>query len=174
MQFQVPQFIDTEDKVIGPLSLRQFSFFMVAGVFVAILYFTVTTIVWLFLSFILMTAALLLAFIKVEGLPLYRVLLAMARYMWRPQNYVWQPHNPNKRKVDDMAQLTPKGSPLEKIALGFFLQNTWKTLQTGSPPPEEKSVTKASKTNPKEKEEQYQIYRKLSGDRLAARRVDYR
>jgi len=173
MQFQVPQFIDTEDRIIGPLTLRQFGYLMVAGVFTAVLYFTVTTIVWLVLSFILFVIALFLAFAHIEGLPLGRIVIAMARYMWRPQNYVWQPHNPRKRKTEDLDVIAPKGSPLEKVALGFFLQRTWNTLQTGSAAPavgDEKSKTKT----PKKEEEQYQIFRNLSGDRRAARRVDYR
>ncbi|MBS3903527.1 MAG: PrgI family protein [Anaplasmataceae bacterium] len=171
MQFQVPQFIDTEDKIVGPLTLRQFSYLFVAGVFVAILYFTVTTILWLILSLILFSAALILAFSHVEGLPLYKILKAMVRYMWRPQSYVWQPHNPNKHKADDIDQLAPKGSPLEKVVLGFFLQRTWKTLQTGSTTENE---TPKTKEIPKKQEEQYQIFRKLSGERQAARRIDYR
>jgi hypothetical protein len=70
-----------------------------------------------------------------------------------------------------MDSLAPKGSPLEQVALGFFLQKTWKTLQTGSAPVAESSKPK---TPPKKQEEQYQIFRKMSGDRRAARRVDYR
>ena len=31
MQFQVPQFIETEDKVVGPLTLRQFMYIAGAG-----------------------------------------------------------------------------------------------------------------------------------------------
>ena len=33
MQFKVPQFIDMEDKIVGPLTLKQFAYILGAGGF---------------------------------------------------------------------------------------------------------------------------------------------
>lgn len=38
MRFQVPQFVDIEDKVIGPLTLKQFAFYIIAAMILGILY----------------------------------------------------------------------------------------------------------------------------------------
>ena len=50
MQFQVPQFIETEDKIVGPFTLRQFIYVAGAGLGSVILYFSVATWLWLILT----------------------------------------------------------------------------------------------------------------------------
>ena len=67
MQFQVPQFIETEDKIVGPFTLRQFMYVAGAGLGSAILYFTVATWLWLILTIVLLGGAVGVAFIKVGG-----------------------------------------------------------------------------------------------------------
>ena len=76
MQFQVPQFIETEDKVVGPFTLRQFMYVAGAGLASAILYFTVTTWLWLILTLVLLGGAIGVAFVKVEGRPLGNIIFA--------------------------------------------------------------------------------------------------
>jgi uncharacterized BrkB/YihY/UPF0761 family membrane protein len=75
MQFQVPQFIDTEDKIVGPLSLRQFGFIAAGGILSAILYFSVEPWLWVIGSIIIFGAAIALAFVKIEGRPFASVLV---------------------------------------------------------------------------------------------------
>ena len=48
MQFQVPQFIDVENKIIGPLSLRQFLYLAGAGLISFMLFFYHTNVVMVF------------------------------------------------------------------------------------------------------------------------------
>ena len=62
MLFQLPQFIETEDKIVGPFSLKQFLYVGVAFGISAILYFLVKTWVWLVLSTPLVGAAIAFAF----------------------------------------------------------------------------------------------------------------
>ena len=50
MQFQVPQFTEAEDKIVGPLTLRQFIYIAAAGGVSVMLYFAVITWLWAFLS----------------------------------------------------------------------------------------------------------------------------
>ena len=69
MQFQVPQFIETEDKIVGPFTLRQFMYVAGAGLGSAILYFTVATWLWFILTIILLGGAIGVAFVKVRGAP---------------------------------------------------------------------------------------------------------
>ena len=74
MQFQVPQFIDTEDRIVGPFTIRQFLYVASAGILSFILYFTVQTWLWAMGTIFLLAIALGLAFLKVEGRPLVHVL----------------------------------------------------------------------------------------------------
>ncbi len=198
MQFQVPQFIETEDKIVGPLTLRQFIYVAVAGVFSAMLYFSIGGFVWVLLSLILFGIALGLAFVKVEGRPLFNVVVAAGHFYWRPQTYIWQPNHPMlgsiaqksaKRSivtdsVEKMAARRVSYEPSvahttvrveqpilmesrEQIAIGASLHRSWSDLQTGIKASEAKVVEKKMETR-------YQIFQRPTGDKRAAKRIDYR
>ena len=79
MQFQVPQFIEAEDRIIGPLSLRQFGYLCLAGVFSAILYFTVNIVAWVLFSIVLVSIALVVGFVKIQGQDMIRIGTAYVR-----------------------------------------------------------------------------------------------
>ncbi|MBI2052296.1 MAG: PrgI family protein [Candidatus Sungbacteria bacterium] len=90
MQFQVPQFIETEDKIVGPLTLKQFGF-LAAGGTVGFMAFMV-----LKLTFAVMIAvpvgalALVLAFGKIKGLSAPKYILSMIGFALKPQMYLWR------------------------------------------------------------------------------------
>ncbi|MEK7187777.1 MAG: PrgI family protein [Patescibacteria group bacterium] len=171
MQFQVPQFIESEDRIIGPLSLRQFGYVCLAGVFSGILYFTVNLVAWVLFSIVLIAIALIIGFVKIQGQDMLRIGGAYVRYLWNPQHYVWQQKSSRTNtKNEELKMLAPQGSPLENVILGFFLKQTWRDLQTG----EKKESAHPSKPKETIKKEQYKIFRKLTGERQAARRIDYR
>ncbi|MDP2598538.1 MAG: PrgI family protein [Candidatus Liptonbacteria bacterium] len=168
MQFQVPQFIETEDKVVGPFSIRQFIYVSIAGGFSFLLYFMVQTWLWIVLSIFLLGGAGAFAFIRVSGRSLTRVAFSAFSFYWKPQTYVWQPEHPEIPKSEaTMEPVAPPGISLESIVSGLALRSAWQNLQTGE--------TMISNQQFYGKvQERYQMYRKLSGDRQAARRIDYR
>ncbi len=172
MQFQVPQFIETEDKVVGPFSIRQFAYVGAACLVSAIFYFMVATWLFVIIAIIFIGGALALSFIHIEGRPLINIIIAAAGFYWKPQTYIWQPeHAPVARtpirQQEKEAELPP--SLIEKLAAGTSLHKTWQNVQTGESPKTSDRQFIERKMN-----ERYQIFRKLSGDRSAARRVDYR
>jgi hypothetical protein len=88
-QFVVPQFIDVEDKVIGPITVRQFIILLVGGGIIFIAYklsdFT------LFLLQMVVTLALTvgIAFIKINGRPVHYFILNIIQTSKRPKLRVW-------------------------------------------------------------------------------------
>lgn len=160
MQFQVPQFIDTEDRIVGPFTIRQFIYVAAAGGIGFFLYFTVEPWLSVSLSIVLVTVALALAFIKINGRSLPHLLLSAFRFYWHPQTYVWQPEQTPAGRRE--AALPGKTLSLENIVAGIALRNAWRNLQTGA----QGSLGQLK--------ERYEIFQKLSGERQAARRVDYR
>lgn len=170
MQFQVPQFIQTEDKVVGPFTLKQFAFVGAAGGICGLLYFVLQSWLWIISSILLLGAALAIAFIKIEGRPLPKVVLAALHFYWAPQTFVWQPEHPARSQQKTPAPDKGK-SGLWPIAEGVALHKSWAAVQTGTP--------LEGKNSDKQFIEQkmgqrYQIFSRPSGDRAAARRVDYR
>jgi len=90
MRFNVPQFIDIEDTIIGPLTLKQFFLLIGGGLVVALLW-------WLFqLWFVILVggpiilAILAAIFIKVKGRSLTQVFLAWFNYQTKPRLYIWK------------------------------------------------------------------------------------
>jgi len=82
-QFQVPQFIEVENKIVGPLSLKQFLYLAVAGIVCFMLYFILQLWLWLLITAILGGSAVALAFIKYNGQPLPKVAWAAFTFFWK-------------------------------------------------------------------------------------------
>jgi len=166
MQFQVPQFIETEDKIIGPFSLRQFMYIGGAGLGSVILYFTVATWLWLILTIVLLGTAIGVAFVKIEGRPLSNVILSAFGFYWKPQMYIWKSEE-QSIAMPRLQNIGEGGISLEKIITGAALHKRWENLQTGQKEPENKAVENRMNTR-------YQIFQRATGARGAAKRVDYR
>ncbi|MBI2623296.1 MAG: PrgI family protein [Candidatus Liptonbacteria bacterium] len=168
MQFQVPQFIETEDKIVGPFTLKQFIAVGAAVGVSLVLYLVVVPWLWLVLSIPLVGGGIAFAFVRVGGRALPSVALAALRYLWKPQTYVWQPEAQGTRDKEQGTKTEEKtgGLSLEEVLSGLSLRRTWQKLQTG-----------AEKLSPGlflAQRDRYSIYRKRSGERSAARRIDYR
>src|SRR3989344_4728616 len=91
MQYQVPQFIETEDKIIGGvLTLRQF-LIIAAGAGVSFLfYFIFALTAWIFITILVGAGVLFVAFIKVNGRPITIIAKAAFNYYWNPRFYLWR------------------------------------------------------------------------------------
>ena len=91
MRFQLPQFIETETKIVGPLTLRQF-LWVAGGVAILFLLFMVTQGSFLFfIAGIPITAIFLaLAFLKIEGVPLINYIAYLLSYVLNPKKYVFR------------------------------------------------------------------------------------
>ncbi len=90
MQFQVPQFIETEDKIIGPMTLKQFGFVAAGGVVCFILFSAFTFKFALMLSIPIAALALILAFGKIKGVPALKYLISFVGFSMKPQLYLWK------------------------------------------------------------------------------------
>jgi len=90
MQYSVPQFIEVEDKVIGPLTVKQF-LYILAGVGVLFMLWTVAPSIEVFLipAIPILGLFLALAFYKVNGRPFTTFLQAAAGYLSQPKVMIW-------------------------------------------------------------------------------------
>ena len=161
-QFQVPQFIDTEDKIIGPFSIKQFIFLAIAGAISGLLFFILSFWLWAVIASLIMAIAFSFALIKINGRGLAALTLSAFNYYWSPQYYAFKPHGKSS-------------GPAVKVKPGG-LKNIGEQLATTktSIPSREKTFVIASETDQKKIDERYELIRKTSGDKEMARRVDYR
>ncbi|MCL5733687.1 MAG: PrgI family protein [Patescibacteria group bacterium] len=164
MQFQVPQFIETEDKIIGPLTLKQFLYVAAAAIIIFILHYMLNFFIWLVFSIIIAGAGLALAFVKINGQNFQKMAYFMFQFYWAPQNYLWQPENPNAIKTESSVRQVAQGFSLESLVSGATLKNTWQKITTTKEPP---------KPSQKPPEEKYEIVKKSTGEREAIKVINY-
>lgn len=89
MQFKVPQNIDLEDKIIGPLTLIQFVYLMIGGAIFYIMLKTGNTTLLVFIGIPVALFALFLAFIKINDQPFSKFVITLMSYIARPKQRVW-------------------------------------------------------------------------------------
>lgn len=91
MRFQVPQFIDVEDKIFGPLTFKQFIYLGGGAGVVAVLFLLLPS---KFLAFIVAVPvalfALALAFYKVNDKPFINVAESFFKYATASKLYIWK------------------------------------------------------------------------------------
>ncbi|OGN09933.1 MAG: hypothetical protein A3J46_03465 [Candidatus Yanofskybacteria bacterium RIFCSPHIGHO2_02_FULL_41_11] len=97
MRFQLPQFIETETKLVGPLTLKQF-LWVAGGVSILFLMFMTLQVSFLFFLIGIPVAALFLAlaFLKIEGIPLINYIAYLLSYLLNPKRYVFRKEDNNK------------------------------------------------------------------------------
>jgi len=90
MRFEVPQFIEIEDKIFGPLTWRQF-LYLGGGLGMAVVLFLTTSIfVFLLLGLPLALLAGALAFYPVNNRPFSFFLEAIFNYLTKQRLYLWR------------------------------------------------------------------------------------
>ena len=90
MQFQVPQFIEREAQVVGPLTFRQFAFLAVAGGAAFILYFFLPFVLFAAASVVLAGFGFLAAFVQVGGKSLPALLIDFLNFQMGGKIYYWK------------------------------------------------------------------------------------
>jgi len=89
MQFQVPQNIDLEDKIIGPLTLKQFIYLLVGGMLDYMWYTFFDSALFIILSLPTTVFALAMAFAKVQDQPFPKFLGSLIIFILRPKILTW-------------------------------------------------------------------------------------
>jgi hypothetical protein len=90
MQFPVPQFTDVEDRIIANLTLRQFGILFAAGVIIFLFFSATKSVVGTAIVFLLVgVPSLLIAFMKVNGRPLYRTASHLIGFFTHPREMLF-------------------------------------------------------------------------------------
>ncbi len=90
MNFEVPQFIETEDKIAFQLTAKQLGWLAIDGVILLVLWnildFSAFVLAGIFSTAIFAS----LAFLKPHGLPLIHFVVASFQFTAKPKIYVWK------------------------------------------------------------------------------------
>ena len=90
MRYQVPQFVDIEDKIIGPLTLRQFLMYLVAVMFLIPVYLASDLSLFITIALPILGIAAAFAHIKIGNKSLSETVVNAVNHSLRGQLYLWR------------------------------------------------------------------------------------
>ena len=111
-QFIVPQFIDVEDKILGPITTRQFIILLIVGMIVFLSFRFGDLSLFIFSLIFFGLGGLVIAFVKVNGQSFHYFLINIIQTLRRPSRRVW--HKTLSRKELDMLRKFVPEEPHEK------------------------------------------------------------
>jgi hypothetical protein len=112
MQFQVPQFIEVEDKIFGPLTFRQFIYLAGGGGLSFICYAIFPLYVAIFLIVPIVAFSIALAFYKINNKAFIYVVEAAFQYFLNTKLYIWKKV---PKKPDTVAQANNDDKEIESL-----------------------------------------------------------
>ena len=98
MQYQVPQFTDVEDKIFGPLTLKQFVYIAGGAGLGFLLWRYLPSFIAIPVALAVVGFAVALAFIQVNKKPLIVIIEAAFNYFIHSKLYLWAAERKHKKK----------------------------------------------------------------------------
>jgi len=95
--YQVPQFIEDESKLVGPFSFTQLFILVGGGALAFIFYKLMKPFIGIPLAIIVGFIACLISFARINDMPLYKMILPMIKHFVLPKSYQWS--NFRKKQV---------------------------------------------------------------------------
>ncbi len=112
MRFQVPQFIEVEDKIFGPFTFKQF-IYIAGGIGLCVLLFTfLPKFMAILIALPVAALAGALAFYKVNDKPFINVVEAFFNYTLTNKLYIWKKED---KKVAPGTSAGAAAKPIEQI-----------------------------------------------------------
>ncbi len=98
-QFQVPQFITIEDKVIGPFTVKQFLYLAGGAAIIGLTNYFFQLIIVIPVALLIGSLAGSLAFLKINEQPFPAILKHAIFYALRPRLFLWKKEAPTKKSA---------------------------------------------------------------------------
>lgn len=102
-QFTVPQFIDVESKIIGPITTRQFLIFLATAALIGIFYKLFDFALFLATGLPVLGLAILFAFVKINGQAFHLFILSLIKTFRRPTTRIWN----KQTTLQEVPEFTP-------------------------------------------------------------------
>jgi len=129
MQFKIPQNVQLEDKIIGPVTLRQL---IIIGVGGGMAYFIYVTLAKIYILQVAVLAAaplalltLAIAFLKIHGLTFIQYVLAALEFYINPKKQIWDQGGgevflsittPAQKNTNEKKQEQQQKAPMKDVA----------------------------------------------------------
>ncbi len=133
-QFVVPQFIDAEDKIMGPLTGRQFIIMMVVFMSMAVMWKLFSLVWFLIIAIPFFSLGVIVAFVRVNGQAFHLFLLNVTQTLKKPKLRIWDKTLNDAEVRAHMVKEIPPPPPPQKrkeFATSSRLQELTLVVNTG-------------------------------------------
>ncbi len=88
-QFTIPQFIDVEDKIIGPITTRQFIIILIASIVSGVAYKLADFALFITITLVVFGIGGVFAFLKINGQNFHLFILNLVQTLKKPKIRIW-------------------------------------------------------------------------------------
>ena len=125
MRFQVPQFIEIEDKLFGPLTFKQF-IYLAGGIgFSVVLFLFLPKFLAIIMALPIMLFAAALAFYKVNDKPFANMVEAFVKYALTDKLYIWKKEPPSLKSSGEPREKKIEQVYVPKLSESKLKELTW-------------------------------------------------
>ncbi len=128
MNFTIPQFIEMESKIVGPLTFKQFVFVAIGTTLSFVIYFSVgkaSMPLALALIAIIEGGAGALAFVKIDGIDIIKVIQHSIAFAIAPQVFLWQSFHAPIQHAISREKITLQKAPTTVKIASTPKKNNW-------------------------------------------------
>lgn len=125
MRFQVPQFIEVEDKIFGPLTFKQFVYLAGGGGICVLLFMFFPKFLAIMISLPVAAFVLALAFYKVNDKPFINVIEAFFNYTLTNKLYIWKKEDKPMNRTGEPSSLPIQQIQVPKLSESKLKELTW-------------------------------------------------
>ena len=166
-RYQVPQFIEEKAKIIGPLTLPQFFYLAGAGTVSLIAFYSFGFFLWILITLVAGSIGASLAFVKINGQELPKIIVSALNFWQRPKKYTWKRETPTTTL--DISSIEKIKATRRNISLQDKIKSAALNISTGK-----FNLFSGQKNNKDNLKERYQVVTHATGERSVAKRVDYK
>lgn len=127
MHAQVPQYLDIEDKIIGPLTLKQFIYLLLGAGALFLLFNILKLSVFIIVAIPISILIFLVTFYKIGNQKFSQFVFSLLKFLGRPNIYTWKKLSPKKPSEEPIPKIIKKAKPLKKAPKESGLEEVqWK------------------------------------------------
>jgi hypothetical protein len=140
MRFQVPQFTDVEDRIMGPFTLKQFIYLAGSAGLCVVFYTLLPFFIAVILMLPVIALGVALAFFKIQNRPFIKIVEASFKYLLGDRLYVWK-HQPKKYKKSEKDKAGSVENLMPRLTNNKLKDLTWDLDVKTSPTEPPREVT---------------------------------
>lgn len=111
MQYQVPQFIEREMRLIGPVTVRQTLVLSVGAIILFVLYFLLNKFFFIAAVIIIGAISMIFAFGKINERNISKLLFSYTEFFLKPRIYLWGTEDKDTASTETTTELNKKSLP---------------------------------------------------------------